>query len=135
MKVSEALEQVSKMYVPGVVAYYGKMRPDPWEQVLSDFEKIMQSHNQDLIEAAAERYVSRSCELIRQFKENQIVSKRVTPMDGFAMGSEQRVEAWTSRKDRACLCGEKKNLKIIAMNDGSHGVKVVCGKCEWSRSA
>lgn len=135
MKLSQALEEVAAHYVPGVIAYYGKMKPDPWQQAHDDLELVLSTQNEALLDAAADRFVSRCKELSLRFKEEGKAPRRVTPMDGWGLGSEKRVDAWIGRKDKACHCGETKGLKIVPVYPDSAEVTVQCGRCEFSMKA
>lgn len=130
MKLSEALERVGAIYVPGVVKYYGQLNPDPWQAAHDELEKVAGIFDEDIVSAATARFVSRCEELVKRFKQDGQQSKSVSPADAMALGSTQRVSAHLSRRfKKCCRCDAKKDLKIVPVGDGSMDVQVICEAC------
>lgn len=133
MTLSKALAVVNERYVPGIVAYYGKLTPDPWQAAHDELEKIAGRFDDAIVSATCERFVVRCTELIERFKREGKVSNSVAPSDAFAMG-ENRVQEHLSRKRKECIhCGGKVGLKIVPVSEGSIDVKVICSQCAVTR--
>lgn len=138
MKVSEALEKVSQIYVPGVVKYYGKMDNDPWQQMHDDLEQIIGIQDEDIVSAACTRFVSRAQELIDRFKRDHGPSKSFDPADAFTIGNEDRHNnQWSVRRKRCALCSGGKDLTLEPVGPNALEVRVICASCksENARSA
>src|SRR4051812_32364025 len=114
MRVSEALGQVSKAYIPGMVAYYERFNPDPWMQAHEDLERVMQAQNLELNEVAAVRFVERCTQLVERFKREGSEAGTIAPQDAIHM-TTKAIGAWMSRKHKICAyCEGTESLKIVS---------------------
>lgn len=136
MRASEALEAVGKMYVPGVVDYYAKRTPDPWQEAHDRLEKAMIVCDEELTSRACDLFVSRCRSLVEHFLAQRKSAKPMTPADAFTMGDETRVDEWYSIKYKQCVrCQNKEGLKLLSIRPGSMDVVIICRKCEKSYEA
>jgi hypothetical protein len=130
VRVSEALNAVSRIYVPGVAKYYDALKPDPWFAAHEELEKVMLEGDQAAIESAADRFVARMTELVERFKREGAPSKGVSAADGLFMGDDKRVRGWQSRKAKECVqCGTKEKLKLMSNPKDKVDVVVICHDC------
>lgn len=135
MGITEALEQVGKLYIPGVVAYYEKLNPDPWMEEHEKLNKIVMQCDPELTEVACERFVRRCSELIERFKRESTVPGRVSRKDAFAIGDESRVRQWQSRKGRYCFyCDSTENLTLESDGMDALDVRILCRACKENRN-
>lgn len=130
MSVAKALNDVSRAYVPGVAAYYGKLNPDPWQAAHDTLEKHMLLKDPAILDAAAEAFAKRCKELIARFERDGAASDEITEQDAFHIGDEERVRQMQSRKYRECIdCQSKEGLKIQSDPDDPGQVWLICGPC------
>ena len=130
MTFTQAIETVNSRYVPGVVAYYGKQTPDPWELAHSDLEKLASIMDEQTLTPGLERFVERCTALIGRFKSEHGATTSISAADAFAMGDENRVRNHFSRKRKECVkCGGKEALKIVPVPSHATDVMVICGAC------
>lgn len=137
MTTSEALIKISSAYVPGVVAFYGRMNPDPWQQAHDSFERTIIGNRDDgARSAAAEQFSSRCLQLIDTYKSARLpFPKKLTVGDAFAIGDPTRFKAIQSIKNRACYaCEDTKGLSIEPVSAGSVEVRLVCAECAKERA-
>lgn len=136
MRVTEALEVIARLYVPGTVHHFSKKDPDPWQKAHDDLERIAGIVDDDTIAPVVDRFVQRCAELIEEFKREGAASKSVAPIDAHILGERDRVDAYLSRKNKHCAkCRSKENLKIVPFRVGSLEVQVLCGPCSSRKDA
>jgi len=130
MTFSQALQIVGSRYVPGVVRYYARMTPDPWQAVHDDVEKLHSIKDTEMQNLLLERFVDRCTDLIERFKRETGSSPSISPADALALGSEKAIHAHLSRKHKRCAsCDTKEGLKIVPVHPGSMDVMLVCAGC------
>jgi hypothetical protein len=130
MKVTEAIDRVGALYVPGVVAYYGRLTPDPWQKAHDDLERLAGVVDENELTAPLEQFIARCSELIERFKREGSPSKIQAP-EAFLMASARQVQAHMSRKHKRCArCDSKENLRIVPASPGSMDVMLLCLGCQ-----
>jgi hypothetical protein len=128
MKPSQALEEIGKIYVPGVAKYYAGLNPDPWLEAHQDYERALA--DRDRWDFAASRFLARCRELIERFKREAKPSKGVSPADALYLGNKTRVTVWQSRKAKVCvMCESKENLTLQPSKSDPLDVLIVCKGC------
>jgi hypothetical protein len=128
MKVSEALQQVSDAYVPGLIAHYEKFQPDPWWQAHAELERVMQIKNPELSEAAAIKFRDRCLELIERYKREGTPTTGATRRDGFNMNPNS-LRSWHSRRQKICVHCESDQYLTIQSVPNSIEVVLICESC------
>ena len=127
MTITQALDAVSAKYVPGTVAYYAKLIPDPWQSAHDELEKLAGRFDDDYVSAALARFVERCTELTERFKRDATPSQSVSPVDAFSMSDGARVQAHMSRKFKRCVrCDSQVGLRIVPVSPGSMDVMLLC---------
>ncbi len=131
MRVSEALGLISGFYVPGVVTHYAKMKPDPWQKTMDDFEKIMSIVDQTTLTPMLNSIVARLEKLVQDFKRMGVSgSQSLPPVDALYLGDAKRVAAHFSRKRKECVhCQKKEGLRIVPVSSDGIDVMLVCLGC------
>jgi len=129
MKLSEALEKVNAIYVPGCVAYYEAHKPDPWQAAHDELESI-DFKNEEAVSQAAERFVSRCQKLITRYVEDrEAPPTKISIIDAFSLGSEKNLEAKTSVVEKKCwACGEQRNIKPEVYDKANLATRLSCPK-------
>lgn len=128
MTLSQALERVNQAYVPGIVKYYGKLNPDPWQAAHDELDRIAGTFDPSIVVPATERFVSRCLDLIERFKQDGRASKTTSAADGFAMTPES-VARHHSRKLKQCArCESNLGLKIVPVTAGGVDVMILCAE-------
>lgn len=137
MTLSKALEAVSARYVPGTVAYYAKMNPDPWQTAHDELERIAGIMDEATVTPILERFVQRCAKMVEDYVASKAPkSKSVSAADAFALCSNEAVTAHFSRKRKECAkCETKSDLKIVPVRPGSMDVMLMCRSCLATRSA
>lgn len=131
MTFSEALEKVNQAYLPGVVAFYGKADPDPWQKAHDSFESLLIVKDPDLILAGLESFVSRCLELIDTFKKTATPARQISVADAFHIGNENKFcEMWSRKKKECFKCGSKSELQIITSPTDQLSAAVICKSCK-----
>lgn len=129
MKFTEALEIVGKNYAPGVVNYYSKLTPDPWQKAHDELESIVLTKDKELERLACDAFVSRCKHLIERFQREAITSP-INPVDAFVVGDPERLNRLRSRIDRACIyCESKTNLTLMPSEEDRFDMAIVCRSC------
>lgn len=129
MKMTDALEVVSKMYIPGAVAHYDRMKPNPWQKAHDEFEGMILHSSGELREMACSRFIDKIRILLDRYKKNLIDIPDVSPVDAFILGDVDRVKRFQSRKNHCCfVCESTLNISLIS-NDKAQ-VAVVCAPCK-----
>lgn len=129
MAPSQALKIVSDAYVPGAVAYYSGLKPDPWEQthlLLGNQIEQPDIHGPPNYNAFAQRLL----ELIERFRRDGTVQRSVSPADAFQISDPTRLEAIESLYERKCrACEGKKTLRIYPVAGHKTQVELLCDPC------
>lgn len=135
MRVSEALDAVNKIYKVGIADFYSKQKPDPWMKAHEDLEKVMFTHDEQLVKIAAQRFFDRCQELVIRFnKESDGTEKIIPELDGFYLGDPNRVDEAFSVKQKACVnCFSTKDIKLVSTDDGVN-VKIICKQCDLANN-
>ena len=132
MKMSEALETVNNLYVPGVVEFYARAKDDRWQLAHDEFEGSVVIYEGDpsiyekKVSAASDRFVARITDLkIRGAGR----SKDTGHVIGFYSNSERQADARMSVSDGRCAkCGSERNVRIkLLRGTGSPGL--YCHAC------
>lgn len=136
MKLSEALQSVSRIYVPGVAKYYAQLNPDPWQAAHDELENIIGVFDEAKCGPTCERFVSRCSELILRFKQEGRPSKSVSGADAFTMASRESIDAHLSRKLKRCAkCEVKTGLDIYPVLGSDTDVFLLCKQCALKSKA
>ncbi len=135
MRLYQAIEEVSKFYVVGAVAFFDKLNPNPWQRVCDEFEEGVAAaiKRQDLTQEAAHCrvYVNRLRGLCDQFKKLGQVPADMTDQDAYYLADESRARRWQSVKDKRCVvCDIKGKLVIRKSAENPEEVELVCGTCK-----
>lgn len=131
MKMSEALEKVNRAYVPGVVAFYDKADPNPWQQAHDNLESLLHLNDEQLISAGLEAFVYRCLELIDSFNKMGTPPKKISIADAFFLGDENRYLETRSRKYKECFkCQSKDDLQIITSPTDELRAVLICKNCK-----
>lgn len=130
MRVSQALEEVSQVYVPGVVQFYDKQTPDPWQAMHDELEQIIGIQDEAIVSAACLRFVARAKELVERFKRDSTPSKSYSYADAFhSSGEVQSDNDWSVRKKRCVVCSGKDNLTLETVGKDALQVRIICKTC------
>lgn len=130
MTLSQALDAVSKFYVPGVVGYYAKLTPDPWQMAHDQLEDIALLEDEELRDHACQRFVFRCRELVDRFKAEGQGRLRHDFRDSFVIGDPTRDRAWRSRREKACYkCEARSGLTLEQYGADPMEVRIACKDC------
>lgn len=130
MTIIQALNEVSAIYIPGVIDHYAKMNPDPWQKAHDDLERTMLLKDADIFTAGSEHFVSTCKRLLSAFSDLKMPHKELRIADGWATGNEESVKRYHSRKDKHCIgCESKVGLSIISDPKHAAAVLIVCPNC------
>jgi len=133
MKISEALELVSKNYVPGVVAFYGKTQPDLWQEAHDVLEQAMLTKDLSIMEAAAGVFAHRCLGLIQKYSQFNSPTK-IQAQDAFVIGDPQKVLEQQSLEDDFCvICESKERLMPQIDPEDFTRVFLICIECKNKR--
>lgn len=136
MTVSEALNKVSAVYVPGVAGYYDKVIPNPWQKAHEDLERLMLLKDDAILRAGLDRFVSNCIGLIKAFESISAPAKYVSPADAFHIGDVDRVRHWQSRKQKHCYkCETKEKLTLVSDPNDPVRTLIVCKDCKQKGAA
>lgn len=137
MKMSEALERVSRMYAPGCVAYYGNQTPDLWQKMHDELESSLDFSSDEAMSRVCERFVSRAQELVDWYKKNTSPPAAISIADAFHIGNEERLASLQSVRRKECYqCSTRDRIGLEAYGPDALQVRVVCPECKQkSRSA
>lgn len=132
MRISEALEKVSSKYIPGAVAFFEKMKPNPWQLAHDRFEGALAFSTADNFEehmtAASEEFVDQCLKLLEMFAMMNGTKKQVPSfVDAFNIGDEQQFMNFHSDALNVCrLCGGGKDVRAcINPADMTHGLHCI----------
>lgn len=131
MKTSEALNDVSRAYVPGVVAHYAKQTPDVWQCAHDEWETSFFLADEAVRDAATLAFRDRCMELIERFKRD---SNPQAPRLSDALNLHQpRYDASRSvRKKECAACRGSDGLRIVRLSADALDVTLLCGRCQPS---
>jgi len=132
MKASEALKEVSKHYVPGVVAFYEKMNPDPWFDAHERLnESLLKDKSEEGQSVACKIFVDACVDLIDGYKSRYPGGAKLSDLDAFFIGDEDRVRKLQSQKYRECAeCESKKDLVLVRDKEDVNLVYILCKNCK-----
>lgn len=132
MRFSQALDSINKNYVSGVVAFYGALNPDPWQQAHDELEKEL--HTQDLqkLSAAIELFHSKCIGLIDAFKRLNIPKQTPSVADAF-FRSEHFFKDQSRRKKTCVICESSKDLSISCTPEDELNVFLICKQCRATK--
>lgn len=135
MQISEALDQVSKMYVPGVVEFYEDSKTNPWQAAHDRYEAMLllwtgQPEYFDKMAEAAKNFVQDCKKLIETFKAlHPEQPELITNHDAFHISDEQRVRELQSLAGDNCQgCGASHGVRI-AFNQKENKHALYCKEC------
>lgn len=135
MQLSSLISRIQAVYVPGALAFYSKMDPDPCQQAADKFESVLATNDPELIELAGERYYNTTVKLMQEFRKQQCAPGELSPGDGFMMGDPARVDRHYSLKDRTCLdCEGQQALQNFMFKGDPNDSFFLCRDCRLERS-
>jgi hypothetical protein len=121
------LNEVEKIYVPGIVEYYGNMPHDPWQENLDRMEsEVIGAGNRiEAIERATEKGFRVATNLVTHYKTHGEPSKQISILDAMYIADPDKVEAEQNSMRGTCWkCETKENLTYETNQNGK--VLVVC---------
>jgi len=131
MTAVEAINKISEFYVPGVIDYYARLDPDPWQKAFDDLHAAILAapdHKGDF--PPAHTFLGRLRELCERFKVEGSPGARFNPItDAWALGSIQAVDQARSAKEECCYRCDGKEMLRIERDPASNRVFVVCKRC------
>lgn len=142
MNFSQAIEAVSKIYVPGVVQFYEKQDPDHWQQAHDELEAAMLLFTgsypdiESKIDNAASKFVTRITELVDRYKTLHGYTKKggLSFADsamriGINSKDPEQADARMSLQDKRCaVCITPNDLRVVTKKGiGTPGL--YCRKC------
>jgi hypothetical protein len=133
MQLSQALEEVSKIYINGTIEFYNGMKPDPWEAAHERYEGQLLLYGGtkdyfDKMAIAAQAFYEECKKLIEKFKVFNDSDKQMTFIDAFAIGNIDRVSVLQSIELNECAkCGVREN--VFAGTDEKLGPGIYCIRC------
>lgn len=127
MTMSQALVAISKSYVEGTVSYYGRLRPDPWEENITILENQMKKP--ELFGPPdVRRYCARALDLIQRFSREGSPARQITNADAMNFGSPEVLRQAESRVYRECRgCQSKGPLRPFKTNPTQ--IELLCEAC------
>lgn len=130
MRVGEYLEKISAAYVPGVVAYYDRLDPSPWQQAHDDFQEALKISDWEYRRHAAKTFSEKCIDLINRFKREGRRQQEISNSDAFHLGPAH-LAAKQSAKYRECYnCRSKEKLGLESYGPENLQVRVVCSSCK-----
>lgn len=125
MKLSEFFAKVQRLYVPGVIQHYGKMKDDPWQASHDKIENALLTQDQSIIESAA---YTASVELDRLIKYYKSVTASAVvipnPMEAFF--SNGLVDYFENKNQECRECGSRDSLSVVSTGVKATDYKIVC---------
>lgn len=133
MKISEALDFVSKIYQPGMTSFFGNSKEDLWQKAHDDFEGkiILYGAQTSEAESAAKEFTSRCKKLAGMFESMRPEKAKLTLVDAYLIGNVERVRRIQSIENRQCFrCDSKREVRIVSLGDDS---VLMCLECVKSK--
>lgn len=130
MRLSEAFNEIEKIYLHGAVEHYAKYNPDPWQQAHEELNSVMLLQKQELTEAAVEVYFDKIKSLLHAYAQIDYVPKKMSIQDAFVLGNELEVKRRQSQQEHDCLlCRTKENLTLYSKSTDSEKSYIICKEC------
>lgn len=135
MTISEALEEVSRIYPPGCAKYFERMRPDPWQAAHDELERNIKGADEETIDISCELFVRKCKTLVKRFETESGATIESTPQDAFHMGPD-RLRRHQSIRFKQCVeCGCETGLKIERNKEDPSEVWLICAGCRGAGAA
>lgn len=120
MKLSEALEEVNRFYIPGTVKFFAKMEGDPWQTAHDELEGqlLLNKDHPDFLnqmQPAIRRFVSKLKILTDQYAliDRALRPKSTAQELGFFSNSIQAAEAkWSNEFKRCGQCMTGSQIRV-----------------------
>lgn len=134
MQMSEVLTKISDHYVPGVIEFYERMSPNPWQANNDRVEGVMLLYTGDKdyfdkIEPAVKDFWEESIALIEKAKPFLISKKAISIVDALMIGSEEKLKEYEAANFDICAdCGKKEGVRIVWKADDYGKFCVECVK-------
>lgn len=129
MKLSEAIDEMERIYIPGAIAHYERINPDPWQRANDEMERDLVKGNPSLAEVAVERWIFTMRALLERFRQEGQPSEPIS-LDAFMMGS--RWNETESTEYLVCAkCGSGMDLSPCLSPESGRSV-MFCRKCKPS---
>lgn len=132
--VSESLESVARAYVPGVVQYYSKLDPDPWQRAHDDFQETLAVQDFAYRRAAAATFERTCLALIDRFKREGTPARKVGVRDAIELGTKHLPAAESKVARRCYKCGSDRGLCIERYAEGL-STRIACQVCKARNGA
>jgi hypothetical protein len=68
-KLKQALDEIGKSYVSGCIEFYGRQKPDPWQQELDTLEAMIKIGNATDIKKAIDAFETNCKGLLARYKK------------------------------------------------------------------
>jgi hypothetical protein len=131
MNTAEALDSVSKIYIPGAADFYGKVPGDPWMKAHEDFEAAIRTGKPEIKRPAAERFVDRIRELLEAYRKMGHASPQLSLLDSVNLGQPHHAVV-DSAKYKVCIRCESSKKSLIPQADPLNPGRVylICRECK-----
>lgn len=132
MRLSEALDRISKAYLPGVIRFYQRMKDDPWQKAHDRLEGSMLLNKGakdyfEQIEISSREFCEECLSLIDKAKPFVDLNQtKVSIPDAFWLGEDRLKELEESTKDLCAQCGSDTQVRMT-FKSGHYGI--YCGIC------
>jgi len=126
MKLSVFLEEVNKIYIPGLVRFYGNMKPDPWQAAHDKLEAALITKDEIIISATIRSVFTELKRLADAYKAGMQSPVPAEPWEAF---HKPEIADHFENKIKACrVCGERQNLTSISTGPKASDMQIVCQK-------
>lgn len=124
MKLSDFLEAVNAMYIPGLVKFYAGMKPDPWQAAHDKLEVSLLTKDPQIIADATKTTFNELKRLRDAYAQGVQTKPQPEPYEAFfnpsiADNFENQIEACR-------VCGSKKDLVTMSTGAKSSELMIVC---------
>lgn len=128
MNLGDVLEEIGKIYPPGLEAHYACQSPNPWDEAHRELEKFI-GMEPIMVEVAIEVFYRKCKKLIAEYEAvNKKPAEPVTLSEVFTIGNTTRVEAHESVVRECCyLCQDQTGLSVERAKEGY--LRVICRAC------
>ena len=134
MQLNEALESVSKIYVPGTIEFYNQMKNDPWQEAHDVFEGQLVIHRGtedyfNRMSLAGDWFYKTIKGLIEIYsKLNPEQTSFLDIGDALAIGNEDRLRQLEAMRANFCsICESKEDIRVTTHR--AKGAGIYCTKC------